>query len=343
MKIRGICRGSCVKFEDETGVLTISLDFELRWGDLEGFARETYRENLLGVRQAIPGMLKLFSEHGIHATWATVGFLFFSGRDELLENLPTILPEYTREDLSPYPHIARTGNSEEEDPLHYAPSLIEQIAVTPGQEVATHTFSHYYCLEEGQTAAAFSADLRAAQQIAARQGIELRSLVFPRNQFNEEYLSICAKHGIIAYRGNQRSWMYEASTTDGEPRSKRLARLADVYLNLSGYNGHDAGVMGREVPFNVPASRLLRPVSRVAAPLEPLRLRRIKNEMSHAARNALLYHLWWHPHNFGADIEANLEFLQQVLVHYRLLKEEYGMESLTMGEIAQRQLAAVSS
>ncbi len=321
----------------EQGVFTISLDFELRWGDLQAFAREVYRENLLGVRRAIPEILQLFSDYGIHATWATVGFLFFSGRDELLENLPDILPAYTKEELSPYPPIASTGNSEEEDPLHYAPSLVEQIAASKGQEVATHTFSHYYCLEDGQTGEAFRADLRAARRVARERGIELCSLVFPRNQFNEEYLSICAEEGIIAYRGNQRNWMYEASTTDGESRLKRPARLADVYLNLSGHNGHEAAVLGEKPPFDIPASRLLRPVSSMAAWLEWLRLRRIKDEMSHAARNGLFYHLWWHPHNFGADVDANLAFLRQVLAHYQQLREQYGMESLNMGEIARRQ------
>ncbi len=319
------------------GALVVSLDFELRWGDLEAFAREEYRENLLGVRRAIPEMLRLFAEHGIHATWATVGFLFFSGRDELLANLPDILPDYTKKGLSPYPLIAGTGNSEEEDPLHYAPSLIEQIAVAPHQEIATHTFSHYYCLEDGQTGEAFRADLRAARRIAREKGIELRSLIFPRNQFNEKYLSICADEGIVAYRGNQRSWIYRASTSDGESCSKRVVRLADAYVNLSGHNGHEAAVLGKEPPFDIPASRFLRPASQRAAGLEWLRLQRIKNEMSHAARNGLLYHLWWHPHNFGANTDINIAFLRRVLMHYQELRERYGMESLNMREMAERQ------
>jgi len=326
----------------EGGALVVSLDFELRWGDLEKFGEQGYRKNLLGVRQAVPRLLEKFSEYGIHVTWATVGFLFFSGRDELMAHLPEVLPAYVQEGLSPYPCIADTGNSEDEDPLHYAPSLIERIARTPGQEIATHTFSHYYCLEDGQTAAAFRADLQAAKRIAAKRGIELRSLVFPRNQFNEEYLSICAEEGIIAYRGNQQSWMYKASTTNGEPRYKRLARLVDVYCDLSGHNGHEMDVLGERLPFNIPASRLLRPVSSSPMVLEPLRLRRIKREMCYAAQKGLLYHLWWHPHNFGIDLDANVGFLQHILAYYRILEERYGMESLTMVELAERQQEVLS-
>jgi 5-carboxymethyl-2-hydroxymuconic-semialdehyde dehydrogenase len=39
------------------------------------------------------------------------------------------------------------------------------------QEIATHTFCHYYCLEDGQTAAAFAADLAAAVA-AAREAFD---------------------------------------------------------------------------------------------------------------------------------------------------------------------------
>ncbi len=318
------------------GVFVVSLDFELFWGLRDIFDLKECRDLLLGARRAVPEILALFAEYDIRATWATVGFLLCSGRDELLDSLPEILPDYSDGKLSPYGSIVDTGNSEESDPFHYAPSLVLRIADTPGQEVATHTFSHYYCLEQGQTGAAFRADLLAARRIASRRGIELRSLVFPRNQFNQEYLSLCAEQGIIAYRGNQRNWIYSASTTDGESPAKRLARLADVYLDLSGHNGHDSAALGEKPPFNVPASRLLRPVSSFGRALEPLRLRRIQGEMSHAARNGLLYHLWWHPHNFGADVEANITFLRQVLEQYRRLRDRFGMESLTMADIALR-------
>ncbi len=47
-----------------------------------------------------------------------------------------------------------------------------------GQEIASRTFAHYYCLEPGQDAA----DLEAARAIAAAQGLATRTLVLPRNQ-----------------------------------------------------------------------------------------------------------------------------------------------------------------
>ena len=76
-----------------------------------------------------------------------------------------------------------TGDNEDDDPMHYASSLIARIAKTPKQEIATHTFSHYYCQEPGETREAFAADIASAMAIARRYGFDIRSIVFPRNQF----------------------------------------------------------------------------------------------------------------------------------------------------------------
>ena len=35
-----------------------------------------------------------------------------------------------------------------------------------------------------------------------------------------------------------------------------------------------------------------------------LKMKRIKAQMTYAAKNDKLFHLWWHPHNFGNDIES---------------------------------------
>ena len=66
------------------GIFIISLDFELNWGVHDVFPLERYGENLLGAREAIPRMLELFQRFDIHATWATVGMLYFENKKELL-------------------------------------------------------------------------------------------------------------------------------------------------------------------------------------------------------------------------------------------------------------------
>src|SRR5579871_266772 len=115
------------------GALVISLDFELHWGVRDKRSIDgSYREKLLGARQAIPQILDLFEEFGVGATWATVGFLFARNRRERDEFLPLIRPQYKYDKLDAYSEP--TGDNEDDDPLHYAPSLVARIAKTPKQE-----------------------------------------------------------------------------------------------------------------------------------------------------------------------------------------------------------------
>jgi hypothetical protein len=317
------------------GALVVSLDFELHWGVRDHCPPgSAYERNLLGAREVIPRVLQLFEEFEVAATWATVGFLFAHSRTDLQHFRPLELPGY--HDPSLFPYDEPVGEDEESDPLHYAPSLIEQVRVTPRQEVATHTYSHYFCHEAGQTAEQFRADLAAACAIAAARGISLRSIVFPRNQHNRAYDTVLREAGIIAYRGNPHAWMWRfADREDGAGLAKRTARLADAYVDLTG----DNTVGWDEVPqpgglADVRASFLLRPFDPRFGRLEPLRLRRIRRAVRDAARRRRILHLWWHPHNFGAHPEECLRFLRSVLEEFALCRTDFAMQSLTMAEVA---------
>lgn len=315
------------------GIFTISLDMELYWGIRDEVPLERARQRLLGDREVVPRMLDLFARFDIHATWAVVGFLFFDGRDELMAALPSVRPRYVNRALDPYEAVARLGASEREDPFHFAPSLVKRILGAPNQEIGTHTFSHFYCLEPGQTKDAFRDDIRAAKTAAARIGANVRSIVFPRNQCQLDYLEVCAEEDIIAYRGNPKHWMYRAAAGSDSPL-KRGARLLDAFVNVSGAQRYvPPRTMGR-APINVPASRFLRPWNRRLARLRPLQLRRIKNEMTIAAERGALYHLWWHPHNFGLDQTENLAGAREIFEHYEQLRDRHGMKSLAMREAA---------
>lgn len=315
------------------GTFIISLDFELFWGVRDVTTLDAYGPNVRGERQAIPAMLQAFRSRGIRATWATVGFLFFGAKKELLAHLPEEKPRYDDAHLSPYPWIDRIGEDEEADPYHFGRSLVERIRDVPGQEIGTHSFSHFYALERGQTASTFRADLAAAVETGRRAGVELRSLVFPRNQVNERYLGICRDLGITSYRGSARAWPYHPY--DHSPR--RAVRLVDAYVDLTGpltFRLEDAARGGP--PYNLPASRFLRPYSPRLRHLEEVRLRRIERAMTHAAREGEVFHLWWHPHNFGQHLRQNVANLLRLLDHFEGLRRTYGMESASMGDLAAR-------
>ena len=323
------------------GILTISLDFELFWGVHDKRTLKDYGRNILGAREAIPRMLEAFERCGIHCTWATVGFLFFDDKEELLQYLPQERPRYANPALSPYPLIAGIGPTERRDPYHFGLSLVRRIQDCPHQEIGTHTFSHYYCLEDGQTPEAFRADLEAARRSAARLGITLRSLVFPRNQFSPAYLGICRAAGIDAVRGNQRFWMFRSRGEAGERLIKKIGRRLDHYLPFSGYNGVTPELESSGI-VNIRASRFLLAVPNRSTLFGPLCQRRISAAMTNAATAGRIFHLWWHPHNFGSHVDDNMGILRQILAHYRALAEEHGMVSRNMGEVAAAVRAGVS-
>lgn len=321
----------------EFGAFVVSLDFELHWGvrDLYPADGGPYRANLLGVRAAIPRLLDLFEEFDIAATWATVGFLFARSRQELLRFWPAILPAYDDPQLCPYSEA--TGRSEDDDPLHFAPSLIGLIRGHPRQEIGTHTHSHFYCLEPGASRAAFKADIDSAVAIAAEQEVTLRSIVFPRNQCNPEYEDILVEAGMTCYRGSEQHPMYRAASfAEYNQPNRRVGRLVDTYVAYSGPNV----TKWQDVPrmnglYNVPASCFLRPYTPPLRQLEPLRLRRIGYGIECAAVTPGIFHLWWHPHNFGVHIDDNLRFMRGVLEAFARCRDRHGMRSLSMAGVAE--------
>ncbi|MEH7391645.1 polysaccharide deacetylase, partial [Bacillus sp. JJ1474] len=68
------------------------------------------------------------------------------------------------------------------------------------------------------------------------------------------------------------------------------------------------------------------------------RLKRIISDLNYAAKNKLVYHLWWHPHNFGTNLNENLSFLESILKHFSLLRRNFGMESLNMEDLSKHLL-----
>lgn len=317
------------------GIFVLSLDFELLWGVRDKRTIADYGANILGVRQAIPAMLDLFERHAVACTWATVGFLFCADRDELTASFPSLRPQYRDRRLSPYDDLAELGHDEESDPYRYGLSLLKQIQARPRQEIGTHTFSHFYCLEEGGDVDAFRADLDAAQKVAARRGVGLKSIVFPRNQISAAHLAVCRQMGITAFRGNETVWFHAARRDSQQTPPMRAFRLADNYLPLAGAQTHRPEP--REGLVNVASSRFLRPAAGPAW-LERQRLRRITAAMETAARRGEMFHLWWHPHNFGVNTEANVAFLSAVLDEFTHLQQRYGMRSLTMADVADETL-----
>lgn len=279
-------------------------------------------------------MLDKFGETGIQATWATVGMLFAENEEEWRAYSPEYLPSYRDKKYSAYEFVKTHGLRPD---VHFAPEIIQKIIDTPGQELGSHSFAHYYTLMRGQSPEQFRQDLKATQKISLDKfGVSLKSLVFPRNHLNELYLGICLEEGYEFVRGNPKNWFWQE--TQHENFSKKLFRSADCFFPIGERTSFRIEKI-KEIenePLIIPASRILRPLNKSNRLMNQIRLARIKKEMTIAARNNEIYHLWWHPHNFGKDPAGSMKELDEVILHFKTLQDKYGMESLNMQGIGNR-------
>ncbi len=319
------------------GAFVISLDFELHWGMRDRMtAGSASTTSLVRSRQVVPRLATTLAGRGIRATWATVGFLFASTGDELAAASPPVRPRYDDPTLVPYAEVVECRR--ERRPSHLAGSLVEEVADQPGQEIGSHTFSHYYCLEPGQDEDTFAADLAAAQGAAAGRGHILRSLVLPRNQWNPAYsMTVVRQAGFSCIRGPQPTWAHRARSGDETTTATRALRLADTYAGPAATHDPVGGRgrrRGRHGLADVPASAFLRPYSPSRRRLEPLRLRRLLSGVRRAAREGRIFHLWWHPHNFADHPDESFDLLHRILDEVDRLGRSEGLRSLSMGDVA---------
>jgi len=314
--------------DNKQGVFCISLDFELQWGVFEKMkvdnAANNYFEN---TRYAIPKMLELFVDHGIHATWATVGMIYNENFEMWTNNKPALTPAYNNQNVSSYSWIELNHERINSSNL-FAPALVELIAQTPGMEIGTHTYSHYYCQEKGQTVSAFKADLGKAKELALSKEISIESLVFPRNQFNGEYMEACHEVGLKSVRTNPDKWFWDTSKKD--TWAIKIMRTGDVWFPINRKSVVTLDSIDiQKTPLRIPASRLYRAWTNNRI-LNALKMKRIFSEMTKAAKTGGLYHLWWHPHNFGYHPNECLKELKAILQHYSFLNKEFGLLSMNM-------------
>ncbi|MGI6243639.1 MAG: polysaccharide deacetylase family protein [Prevotella sp.] len=305
----------------------------MMWGNIETWTSEGYgASNIKQVREVINRMINLFERYDVKATFATVGLIMQKPNSESL--FPEKLPTYKRKELSPYHNNFINRIKSADESLYFGLDIIERLKRLPNIEIGSHTYGHYYCWEKGQTLSQFEADIKKAIEVAKENGIDLKSIVFPCNQIDLAYLEICSKYGITSYRGTPMKY-FGKSNSKFTFWKNRLCRLIDSYINLGGPTTFSLDdVKDSNKILNIRASRFLRPYSKRLAFLEGLKLRRIKNEMNYAVRHNEIYHLWWHPHNFGSNMEENFNTLEKILKYYSLCHNRWGMQSLTMKDFS---------
>ncbi|SMD46046.1 Predicted xylanase/chitin deacetylase [Aquiflexum balticum DSM 16537] len=307
-------------------IFTISLDFELHWGRFDKYPLEESLNYYKETRKVIPYILELFEKYGIEATWATVGSLMAENMEEWQHYCPKEQPTYGNKKYSPYEWIQREKFVPAE--ALFAPELVREVIACPGQEIGSHTFAHYYTCEKGQLSEQFRADLRASQKLAKEKfQLDLQSLVFPRNQYNDEVIQVAYQEGFDFIRSNPSDWFWKRTENSG--LLKRFFRTGDTIIGLGKMSHYPMPEMEEGKPMLLPSSRLLRPY-RGDGLFHQRRLKRIKDEMASAAQAGHVYHLWWHPHNFGLYPQENLHYTEGLFQFFNSLQDSYGMRSLNM-------------
>jgi len=314
-------------------VFIISLDFELHWGRFDKADPLGTKKYYRNTQKTIPKILSIFETYQINATWAAVGMLLAKNKNEWKQYAPKLRPGYQNKALSAYEWYDKRRIYKKS---LFAPDLAVKITETPGQELGSHTFAHYYTMEQGQTQEEFRADLAAAKRITQDKfNISPKALVFPRNQCNPTYMSLCKEAGFEVVRSNPANWFWQ--DTHKETLIKRIFRTADTLFPAGKRTSFPLSILQAlpDQPLQIPSSRLLRSSYSKNKLFNELRISRIKQEMTLAAKKGEVYHLWWHPHNFGDHPKQNLTDLRNILDHYTKLNKEYGMISKNMSEVAE--------
>ncbi|MFC4355120.1 hypothetical protein ACFO0S_08680 [Chryseomicrobium palamuruense] len=306
--------------------LLISLDVELQWGFYDLPYRLTPAE-VRNIPQVIEEMLGLFQQHHVKATWAVVGALACPDAPTLIEELTTIPFQYQRESCHPL------GIREEIGAAlvgFVAPGIVEKLRKAPEQEIACHTFSHFYAQELPFYEEAFRKDLELCKKWLP----EAKTLIFPRNQHFPRAVEIAQEAGLPIVRSNPSHWLYRVNSSRKDGHLKRIMRLADHYFPLAGH--HFVHQKGPEISY----SRFFRPIQPISY-LEHRKVDRICQSLSVAAVTGNSYHLWWHPHNFAKYPKESLKQLDHILSHYHFLHETHGMQSHTLHDFYQLSHAAL--
>ncbi len=307
--------------------LVLSLDFEMRWGMLDklGTDMSRYRRNLEGVRDVVPATLAWLASNAVNATWAVVGALACDDWEEHTARSPA-WPAY-RDPALLWNDAYAQGDPEGR--LYFAPNLVRDIVAAPGQELASHTFNHVYKGAPGFMRRDAEADTVAmARVLEEKFGVHAKSLVFPRNEV--AFTDVLAAHGITAYRDNPRPAFWSPSETMQRSYAAKALRLLDALVPI-----------GRRVAEGGRAQRASHFVRWAFSPAAwKAHQRRIVNDAA-SLRDGDVLHLWWHPHNMGADPEGNLRRLDE-LYDAIVKASPVAIVSRTMGELAPEAAGAAA-
>lgn len=303
-----------------TSKFLVSLDFEMQWGFYD-LANRLSEAQLQQIPIVVPKLLQLFQAYGVRSTWGIVAAMGCSTPEQLKEALQRIPFHYMNERCHPHAVTEELAHASH----HYlAPDLVKLVRSFPEVEIASHTFSHFYTRELPFSEAAWKEDLLLSRELLP----EAITLLFPRNQYHERAIELAKEVGFTCFRSNPCHWLYRVPSASAGSLWKRGVRFLDHYYPVASHQ------FVKQEGDLVSYSRFFRPAEKLSM-LRRRKLDRIKQSMTVAAMTGQDYHLYFHPHNMTTRQQQSFEDLEEVTRHFQFLQNQYGMQSVTLGEYAK--------
>jgi len=297
-----------------SGTVVISVDAELGWG----YHDVSPPEWLDQVRDGWKRLLELFDEFELPSTWAVVGHLFLDSCDGIHSDHP----------LSPEEFSHERGVWASRPDLRFGRGLVQAIQdASVSHEIGCHTFSHVEFDDARVDRTVARAELERCIRLAEDDGIQMSSLVFPRNSV--AHRDVLGEYGFSCYRGRRPGTIQGSSR---RPVRKMIASLGSVDApplvepHFDDYN-----------LVNIPASLYLfgfEGLSRQV--IKKLRgdyvVRAARAGIDAVVGSGRVFHMWLHPNNIRSEIDVRR--LESIFEYVAKRREATNLRVATMAEVA---------
>lgn len=304
--------------KNKQGFFVLSLDFETMWGsigskDIQSFALRTAKEKEIFYK-----VNELFNEYGIHSTWAIVGAMACKTKEETISHLKNDI-YYKKWNISIKDFIENAPTD------YFLSNLINKLSLEKNVEIASHTFTHSYFLDDSLSCDDLENELSVSKRILSSYG-EIKTIIFPRNQINPNVFPLMEKYDYSIMRANQKRLF---------KNNRYLEYFNSIFpiTNKTSYSPNKLFVDEYNI-LNIPASLFLR-FRKKNDFIHKLQIRRVKKEMRKSAKRGLVFHLWFHPHNLGLDVDNGINGLRQIFDFYSKMNEKHSYKSVNMRELKQ--------
>lgn len=310
----------------DKAAFVVSIDTEMAWG-LNHRPALSYQYD--SERADLRQLLELFDRHKIPATWAVVGHLMLDqcAAVDGVKHPEIVRPDYEWFDGDWFADDPCTNS--DVDPDWYGPDLIPMIrAALVDHEIATHGFSHIIAGDPGCSRETFASEMAAAVQAAAAHGVNLASIIHPRNRIG--HLDVLGEHGIRAYRGRRVA----------EPPNGMLEKLIDKTL------GSSRTVIRPLLETDVPNGPLVNLPATIMFDVDSRRrtwrlwVRQVERRLQQAVDQQSLFHIWFHPHNLRDHPEASFAALEHICGTAARHRNAGDLRTITMATMADEVVGA---